>query len=115
MSTSTTSASRLSATRSAAEAPTLPAPMIETFLRMSFLQTAGSGPGLDLRDDGVGELRAAHRDRPLHLAGEIVRDSPRLDRPLDPLDDQIGCLLPSHVLEHHGSGEDERAGIDLVL
>src|SRR5438552_2008048 len=111
MSTSTTSASRLSAIRSAAEAPTLPAPMIETFLRMSFLQTAGSGPGLDLRDDGVGELRAAHRDRPLHLAGEIVRDSPRLDRPLDPLDDHIGGLLPCHVIEDQCHREHERAGM----
>src|SRR5207249_10624438 len=116
MSTLTTSARRRSAILSAAEAPTLPAPMIETFLRI--LSPPSLEPSVGVADpgnDGVGELRALDGDGALHLPGQVVGDPAALDGILHTLDDQVGGLQPAHVFEHHGAGKDQRPWIDLVL
>src|SRR5262245_40649188 len=114
MSTSTTSASRRWAIRSAAEAPTFPAPMIETF----FLITASfsvSGAGRHPLHDGVGELRAAEGPGALHLPGQVVRHMPARDGAPHALDDQVASLVPAQVLEQHAPRQDEGAGVHLVL
>src|SRR4051812_33843709 len=45
---------------------------------------------------------------------EVVRDFSLLDRFADAVLDQLGCFLPTQVLEHHNSREHYRARIDDV-
>src|SRR5713101_6487163 len=113
-STSTTSPSSRSSAYWATEAPTLPAPTTVIFGR----RLTGMGTPLQLLhvlDDGGAELRALDFLRALHEPGEVVGHHLLPDGRLQRGDDPVGGLRPAHVAQHHLAGEDDRAGIDLVL
>ena len=50
-----------------------------------------------------------------HQSLEIVRDRFGADGSGHSFDDQIGRLGPTHIPQHHLTGEDHAAGVDLVL
>src|SRR5919204_856378 len=112
MSTTTTSASPLSAMPRATVAPTLPAP--PTTVTFRFMSAPESPPRLHIRDDRVAELGGRELGGAGHQAGEIVRDPFRCDRAVHPLDDEIRRLGPPEVAQHHLSGQDHGSRIDLV-
>src|SRR5690348_11882502 len=66
-------------------------------------------------DNGRGELGALHFLRALRQAGEVVSDDLLTDGLVQGLHDHFGGFLPAHVLEHHDTGKDHRARVDLVL
>src|SRR5438309_2798229 len=109
ISTSTTSASSLLAIQCAAVAPTFPAPMIETFLRMYPFSC------LHVRNDQIGEPAGADLGGAFHLALEIVGDCLVLDGERDSFFDELRGFRPSEILEHHHAREDDRAGVDDIF
>src|SRR3990172_5011891 len=124
ISTRTTSASSFSTVYWATEAPTLPAPTTVTFGRI--FPSRGSGftvhsslvPGLrsaHVFDDGICKLGALQLGGTLHQPSKIIGHALLLDGLLEPMVDAVGRRLPAQVLEHHGPGEDDRAGVHLVL
>src|SRR3972149_447715 len=50
-----------------------------------------------------------------HEAFEVVGDLAGGYGPVDAFEDEVGGLFPAHVAEHHFAGEDDAAGVDLVL
>src|SRR5580704_11402388 len=70
---------------------------------------------LHVVDDRLAEFRALEQLRPGHQALEIVGDGLVGKRLLEPANNSVSCLLPSHVLEHHHPRQDDRAGVDLIL
>src|SRR5215470_4036862 len=113
-STRTTSASSRSTAYWATEAPTLPAPTTVSFGR----RVRGMCAPLQLfhvLDDGGAELRALDLFGTLHESREVVRHHLLPDGRLQRGDDAIRGLRPAHVAQHHLAGEDDGAGIDLVL
>src|SRR5439155_3840237 len=127
-STSTTSPSSFSTAYWATLAPTLPAPTTVILgrgycvLRISALPSCIPIPfsarclqrGHAL-DDGAAELRALHFAGALHQPGEVVGDDLLLDGLLETGHQAVGGIRPAQVTEHHFAGEDDRAGIHLVL
>src|SRR5712692_4264011 len=122
-STSTTSPSSRSTAYWATEAPTLPAPTTVilgrwlTTLSGSALPTCMGTPLhlLHVLDDGAAERRALDFLRAVHEPREIVRHDLLPDGRLQRGDDPVSRLRPAHVAQHHLAGEDDGAGIDLVL
>src|SRR5882672_4574717 len=122
-STSTTSPSSRSTAYWATEAPTLPAPTTVIFGRRlttlsgSALPTGMCAPLLlfHVLDDGGAELRALDFLRAVHEPREIVRHDLLPDGRLQRGDDPVRRLRPAHVTQHHLAGENDGAGIDLVL
>src|SRR4029079_4914522 len=121
MSMMTTSASSLSATARATVAPTFPAPPTTVtfrFMRPLWLSATDKHRRtrlLHVGDDAVAERRALHLGGALHQPCKIVGDRPGRDRPVHPLDHQVGGFWPPHVAQHHLAREDHRARVDLVL
>src|SRR6266436_706097 len=113
-STSTTSPSSRSTVYWATEAPTWPAPTTVIFGR-AMIGILSLSERLHAFDDGRAELRALHFLRPFHEPGEVIGDDLLRERLLDARVDAIGRLRPPHVAQHHLAGEDDRAGVDLVL
>src|SRR5213079_436171 len=116
MSITTTSASCLSATPRATVAPTLPAPPTTVTLRFikhpyRFFYAIWSHR-LHIRDDGVAEPGRAQLGRAFHEAGEIVGHPFCGNRPVHPLDDQIGRFDPAEMAQHHLARQHHRSGID---
>ncbi len=62
-----------------------------------------------------GQLARLEQRGPLHLAMEVVGDELRRDGPLDGAHDQVRRLVPAQVAQHHLAGQDDRAGVHLVL
>src|SRR5438445_574175 len=124
----TTSPSSFSTAYWATLAPTLPAPTTVILgrgycvLRISALPSCIPIPfsarclqrGHAL-DDGAAELRALHFAGALHQPGEVVGDDLLLDGLLETGHQAVGGIRPAQVTEHHFAGEDDRAGIHLVL
>src|SRR5580765_1590715 len=67
-----------------------------------------------LFDDDVAELGSADLRGPFHQAREVVGDGPGGDGAVDAFDDQVGCLGPAHVPEHHFPGEDDGTRVHFV-
>src|SRR6266545_7223704 len=123
MSTTTTSASCLSATPRATVAPTLPAPPTTVTLRficapcqndqrrarrvrradffcvLSELRVQRRV--LHTRDDGVPELGGLQLGRTFHEAREVVGHALRSDSAVHPFHDEIGGLGPPEMSQHH--------------
>ena len=70
---------------------------------------------LHVLDHGLRKLAGAEQGRAVHLTVEIVGDSFLGNCPVQRPDHQVGGLAPSEVAEQHLAGEDDGAGIDLVL
>src|SRR5262245_4596878 len=84
---------------------------------------------LNVMNDAVGEVGAAGAGLgavALELAGDVVGDVELAAGLLGgllglgkggfgALIDQLGGLVPGHVLQHHGAGEEHGAGVGLVL
>lgn len=68
-----------------------------------------------VRDHIIPKLRALAQGRPLHESLEVVSDCLCTDCAVHALDDEIRGLGPAHEAEHHLAGEDDGAGVDLVL
>src|SRR5439155_4507503 len=68
----------------------------------------------DMVDYAFGELRGRDLGSARHLARQVVCDPPRRDRAREPPDDRVRRVAPAELLEHHGSREQHRPGIDLV-
>lgn len=68
-----------------------------------------------MRDHIIPELRALPQGRPLHQPLEVVSHCLRPDCAVHALDDEVGGFGPAHEAEHHLAGEDDGAGVDLVL
>src|SRR4029079_17046288 len=109
MSTSTTSPSSFVAQPMATCSPTNPAPTTVIFFRMVL-----PGSTSEVGDDRRADLRALHFASALHLPREVVRHDLLVDRLRERRGHRLPRLLPSEVLEHHHTRDDERAGADLV-
>src|SRR3989442_12781925 len=112
ISTTTTSASPLSAMHRAAVAPTFPAP--PTTVTFRFIGSP-EWTLLHTCNNRVRELRGAQLRRACHLAREIVGDLLGGDRPVHSADDHVGGLVPAKVPEHHFTRENHRSRVHLVL
>ena len=63
----------------------------------------------------IPKLRALAEGGPVHEAFEVVSDCLGTDCAVHALDDEVGGFGPAHEAEHHFAGEDDGAGVDLVL
>src|SRR6185503_16990191 len=75
----------------------------------------GSRPASEIADDGLGELRGLEQGGALRLPLEVVGDALLLDGAGEGTLDGGGGVAPAQPVEHHHAGEDQRAGVDLVL
>src|SRR5665213_3462917 len=86
------------------------------FRRMDLVwNTYRAGTSSHVLDHLIGKLAALDLFRPFHLPGEIVGDGLGGNGAFQSLDDELGHCVPAHVFEHHDAGEDDAAGVDLVL
>src|SRR6266516_732652 len=69
---------------------------------------------LDMPDYALGEGGGRDLDGVRQQACQVVRDAPRFEGALEPAHDGRRDVRPAELLEHHGSGKDHAAGIDLV-
>src|SRR5690242_10827404 len=120
MSTTTTSASSLSATARATVAPTFPAP--PTTVTFRFMQLPSmpqfrnpASPQSHVADDAIAELGAFDFSGSLHQPREIVGDRLCRNGAVHALDDQIRGLAPAHVTQHHFARQNHRSRVHLVL
>ena len=63
----------------------------------------------------MAEFAAFEQGGIVHEAFEVVGDAFLADGAVHPFDDEVGGFGPAEVAEHHFTGEDERAGVDLVF
>src|SRR5436305_194237 len=110
-STITTSARSAWAISWAQVAPTLPAPTTVTLYRIAGSPKFKS----EVLEDRARERRGAEEGRALHLPLKVVGDPLLLDGPGERLLDGVAGLDPPQPAQHHDPGEDQRAGVDLVL
>ena len=68
-----------------------------------------------MADHSRREFAAFDLRRPLHLAGEVVCNGLGGNRTFKAFEDQVGCLLPIHIFEHHDAGENDTARIHHIL
>lgn len=68
-----------------------------------------------VRDDIIPKLRALTESGALHESLEVVCYRLCTDCAVHALDDQVCGFGPAHEAEHHLAGEDDGAGVDLVL
>src|SRR5262249_51706295 len=66
-------------------------------------------------DNVIAKLRALDFRRALHLAREVVSDSFRTNGAVEAFENQVGCLVPTHVAEHHLAAQYNASRIDPVL
>src|SRR5690606_28357644 len=71
--------------------------------------------GLHVTTDRLRELRRLDERGPLHLPVEVVGHRLGGNGAFHAPDDEVRGLDPPQVPQHHLAGEDERAGVDLVL
>ena len=68
-----------------------------------------------VRDQVVSEFGALDLGCAIHLAGEIVGDALAGNRAIESFQNEIGGFNPAEVSQHHLAGENDGAGVDLIL
>ena len=68
-----------------------------------------------MRNHIIPKFRALAEGGAFHLSFEVVRDCLGGDCAVHALDDEVGGFGPAHEAEHQFAGEDDGAGVDLVL
>ena len=61
------------------------------------------------------KLRTTSQHRIIHLALKVIGNSFGLYRTIHTLNNQVSSFVPAHVAQHHFCGEDQGAGVYLVL
>src|SRR3979490_1120905 len=113
MSITTTSASCFSATPRATVAPTLPAPPTTVTFRFISAPDSQRRASLHVFDHRVRELGRLQLGRAFHEAREVVGHALGGDGAVHPLHDEVRGLGPPEVPEHHLTGQNHRARVDL--
>src|SRR5690606_27858298 len=70
---------------------------------------------LHVFDDFLRKFRTLQERGPFHQPEEIVGYAFRVACAFETFVDEVCCLLPTHVLEHHRPGKDHGTSVHLVL
>ena len=65
-------------------------------------------------NDGGTKLAALDFGGPFHEPSKIIGHPLGGDGSIHPLDDEVGCLGPTHIPKHHLARQDNRTGVDPI-